>query len=118
MVGFRTGLTRAINNYAKKSKIFKDDFVNFSGDDAREGLTAIISVRLEEPQFEGQTKGKLGNAEIKNAVEQSVVQGLEFYLEEHPHEGRRILEKCLTSQRAREAARKARDLVIRKNAME
>ncbi len=118
LVGFRTGLTRAINSYAKKSKIFKDDFVNFSGDDAREGLTAIISVRLEEPQFEGQTKGKLGNAEIKNAVEQSVVQGLEFYLEEHPHEGRRILEKCLTSQRAREAARKARDLVIRKNAME
>ncbi len=118
LVGFRAGLTRAINNYAKKSKLVKDDIANFSGDDVREGLTAIISVRLEEPQFEGQTKGKLGNAETKTAVEQTLVQHLEFYLEEHPHEARRIVDKCLTSQRAREAARKARDLVIRKNAMD
>ena len=118
LVGFRAGLTRAINNYAKKSKLVKEDTTNFSGDDVREGLTAIVSVRLEEPQFEGQTKGKLGNAETKTAVEQTLVQRLEYYLEEHPQEGRRIIDKCLTSQRAREAARKARDLVIRKNAMD
>jgi DNA gyrase subunit B len=118
VVGFRAGLTRAINSYAKKSKILRDDQANFSGEDVREGLTAIISVRLEEPQFEGQTKGKLGNAEVKTAVEQLLVQHLEFYLEEHPNEARRILEKCMTSQRARDAARKARDLVIRKNAMD
>ena len=118
LIGFRAGLTRAINNYAKKSKLVKEDVTNFSGDDVREGLTAIVSVRLEEPQFEGQTKGKLGNAETKTAVEQTLVQRLEYYLEEHPQEGRRIIDKCLTSQRAREAARKARDLVIRKNAMD
>jgi len=118
VVGFRAGLTRAINNYGKKSKLLRDDQPNFAGEDVREGLTAIISVRLEEPQFEGQTKGKLGNAEIKNAVESLLVQHLEFYLEEHPNEGRRIIEKCMTSQRARDAARKARDLVIRKNAMD
>ncbi len=118
LVGFRAGLTRAINNYAKKSKLVKDDTPNFSGDDVREGLTAIVSVRLEEPQFEGQTKAKLGNADTKGIVEQALVQNLEFYLEEHPHEARRIIEKCMTSQKAREAARKARDLVIRKNAMD
>ena len=118
LVGFRAGLTRAINNYARKSKLIKEDAANFSGDDVREGLTAIVSIRLEEPQFEGQTKGKLGNADAKPAVEQALVQNLEFYLEEHPHEARRIIEKCMTSQKAREAARKARDLVIRKNAMD
>jgi len=118
LVGFRTGLTRAINNFAKKSKLVREDQANFSGDDVREGLTAIVSVRLEEPQFEGQTKGKLGNAEIKTAVEQTLVQHLEFYLEEHPSDARRILDKCMVSQRARDAARKARDLVIRKNAMD
>ena len=118
MVGFRAGLTRAINSYAKKNKILRDDQPNFSGEDVREGLTAIISVRLEEPQFEGQTKGKLGNAEVKTAVEQLLVQNLEFYLEEHPNEAHRILDKCMVSQRARDAARKARDLVIRKNAMD
>ena len=118
MIGFRAGLTRAINSYARKSKLIRDDQPNFAGEDVREGLTAIVSVRLEEPQFEGQTKGKLGNAEMKTAVEQALVQHLEFYFEEHPQEARRILDKCMTSQRAREAARKARDLVIRKNAME
>ena len=118
IVGFRAGLTRAINNYARKSKLIRDDVPNFSGDDVREGLTAIVSIRLEEPQFEGQTKGKLGNAEAKTAVEQFMVQQLDFYLEEHPQEARRIIDKCMTSQRAREAARKARDLVIRKNAMD
>ena len=118
LVGFRAGLTRAINNYAHKSKLLRDDQPNLSGEDVREGLTAIVSVRLEDPQFEGQTKGKLGNADTKNAVEQALVQHLEFFLEEHPNEARRIVEKCLTSQRARDAARKARDLVIRKNAMD
>jgi len=118
LAGFRAGLTRAINNYARKQKLVKDDRTNLSGDDVREGLTAIVSVRLAEPQFEGQTKGKLGNAETKTQVEQAIVQHLEFYLEEHPHEARRIIDKCLTSQLAREAARKARDLVIRKNAMD
>ncbi|MEK9658887.1 MAG: DNA topoisomerase (ATP-hydrolyzing) subunit B [Chloroflexota bacterium] len=118
LMGFRAGLTRAINNYARKSKLVRDDAPNFSGDDVREGLTAIVSVRLQEPQFEGQTKGKLGNAEIKSTVEQLLVQHLEFYLEEHPNDARRIIDKCATSQRARDAARKARDLVIRKNAME
>ena len=118
LVGFRSALTRAINNYARKQKLLRDDQPNLSGEDVREGLTAVISVRLAEPQFEGQTKGKLGNADTKTAVEQVVVQHLEFYLEEHPNEARRIVEKCSTAQRAREAARKARDLVIRKNAMD
>ena len=117
LVGFRAALTRAINSYARKSKLVRDDAPNLSGDDVREGLTAIVSVRLENPQFEGQTKGKLGNAETKGHVEQVVAQALEFYLEEHPREAQRIVEKCTTAQRAREAARKARDLVIRKNAM-
>jgi DNA gyrase subunit B len=118
LVGFRTALTRAINTYARKQKLLRDDQANLSGEDVREGLTAVISVRLPEPQFEGQTKGKLGNAEIKTVVEQLIGQHLEFYLEEHPNDARRIIEKCTTSQRAREAARKARDLVIRKNAMD
>jgi DNA gyrase subunit B len=118
LVGFRAGLTRAINSYARKQKLVRDDQPNLSGEDVREGLTAVVSVRLAEPQFEGQTKGKLGNAETKSHVEQVLVQHLDFYLEEHPNEARRIVEKCMTSQRAREAARKARDLVIRKNAMD
>ena len=118
LVGFRAALTRAINGHARKQKLLRDDQPNLSGEDVREGLTAVISVRLPEPQFEGQTKGKLGNAETKTVVEQLVGQHLEFYLEEHPGEARRIIEKCLTAQRAREAARKARDLVIRKNAMD
>ena len=118
LVGFRAGLTRAINSYARKNKLLNGDSANLSGEDVREGLTAIISVRLEDPQFEGQTKGKLGNAETKTQVEQVVVQQLEFYLEEHPREAQRIIDKSMTAQRAREAARKARDLVHRKNAMD
>ena len=118
LVGFRSALTRAINNYARKQKLLRDDQSNLSGDDVREGLTAIVSVKLTDPQFEGQTKGRLGNADTKGHVETVVVQNLEFYLEEHPNEARRIIDKCFTSQRAREAARKARDLVIRKNAMD
>ena len=118
LVGFRSALTRAINNYARKQKLLRDDQSNLSGDDVREGLTAVVSVKLTDPQFEGQTKGRLGNADTKGIVETVVVQNLEFYLEEHPNEARRIIDKCFTSQRAREAARKARDLVIRKNAMD
>ena len=118
LVGFRSGLTRAINNYTRKQKLVKDDASNFAGEDVREGLSAIVSVKLADPQFEGQTKGKLGNPDTKSHVEAVIVQHLEFYLEEHPHEARRIVEKCLVSQKARDAARKARDLVIRKNAMD
>jgi DNA gyrase subunit B len=118
LMGFRSGLTRAINSYTRKQKLVKDDAPNFAGEDVREGLTAIVSVKLADPQFEGQTKGKLGNADTKGHVESVIVQHLEFYLEEHPQEARRIVEKCLVSQKARDAARKARDLVIRKNAMD
>jgi len=118
LVGFRAALTRAINNYARKNKLLREEGTNLSGDDVREGLTAIISVRLEDPQFEGQTKGKLGNADTKTHVEQATLQALEFYLEEHPREAQRLIDKCMTAQRAREAARKARDLVQRKNAMD
>ncbi|MBM3939732.1 MAG: DNA topoisomerase (ATP-hydrolyzing) subunit B [SAR202 cluster bacterium] len=118
LAGFRAGLTRVINNYSRKAKLVKDDTPNLTGDDVREGLTAVVSVRLAEPQFEGQTKGKLGNAETRPQVEQVLVEQLEYWLEEHPNEARRIIDKCVTAQRAREAARKARDLVIRKNAME
>ena len=118
VMGFRSALTRAINSYARKQKLLREDQPNLSGEDCREGLTAVISVKLAEPQFEGQTKGKLGNPEIKGAVETVLLQHLEFYLEEHPNEARRIMEKCFTSQKAREAARKAREMVIRKNAMD
>ena len=91
---------------------------NLSGDDVREGLTAVVCVKLVEPQFEGQTKAKLGNAEVKGQVQAAVAEGIAQYLEENPADGRRIIEKCLTAARAREAARKARDLVIRKGALE
>ena len=118
LTGFRSALTRALNDYARKNKFLKDDDSNLTGDDIREGLTAIISVKLTEPQFEGQTKGKLGNAEIKSIVETVVGEGLSLFLEEHPLDGKRIMEKCLTAARAREAARKARDLVIRKSSLD
>jgi DNA gyrase subunit B len=107
-----------LNDYAHKNKFLKDDDPNLTGEDVREGLTAIISVRLAEPQFEGQTKSKLGNQEIKNLVESAVGEGLALYLEEHPDEAKRILDKCLTAARAREAARKARDLIIRKSSLD
>jgi len=118
LTGFRGALTRAMNDYARKFKILKDDDPNLQGEDAREGITAVISVKLAEPQFEGQTKGKLGNAEVKGQVESLFAEGLTQHLEEHPQEARRILDKCLTSARAREAARKAREMVIRKGALE
>ncbi|MBA7599988.1 DNA gyrase subunit B [subsurface metagenome] len=99
-------------------KLLKEEDANLIGDDTREGLVAIISVKIAEPQFEGQTKAKLGNPEVKNHVEAAVAEGLSQYLEEHPQEAKRIIEKCLTSARAREAARKARDLVIKKTALD
>ncbi|MBE9478024.1 MAG: DNA topoisomerase (ATP-hydrolyzing) subunit B [Chloroflexi bacterium] len=118
MTGFRSALTRVLNDYARKNKLIKEDDPNLTGEDVREGLTAVISVKLSEPQFEGQTKGKLGNAEIKSIVESSVSEGLALYLEEHPQEAQQILDKCLTAARAREAARKARDLIIRKSSLD
>jgi DNA gyrase subunit B len=118
LTGFRSALTRVLNDYAKKAKILKEDDPNLTGEDVREGLTAIISVKLSEPQFEGQTKGKLGNIEVKSQVEGVVNEGLGLYLEEHPDDARKILEKCVTTARAREAARKARDLIIRKSGLD
>jgi DNA gyrase subunit B len=118
LTGFRSALTRVLNDYAHKNKILKEDDPNLTGEDVREGLTAIISVKLAEPQFEGQTKGKLGNIEIKSQVESAVNEGLGLYLEEHPDDARKIIEKCVISSRAREAARKARDLIIRKSGLD
>jgi len=118
LTGFRSALTRVLNDYAKKNKFLKEDESNLLGDDVREGLTAVISVKLTEPQFEGQTKGKLGNPEIKSAVESAVAEGLSLYLEEHPDDAKRIIDKCITTARAREAARKARDLIVKKSSLD
>ncbi|MGB2695188.1 MAG: DNA topoisomerase (ATP-hydrolyzing) subunit B [Dehalococcoidia bacterium] len=118
LTGFRSALTRALNDYARKQKILKDSDPNLTGEDVREGLVAVISVKLAEPQFEGQTKTRLGNPEVKGQVESVIAEQLAAHLEEHPSEGRKIIEKCLTTARAREAARKARDLVVRKGALE
>lgn len=118
LTGFRSALTRVLNDYARKNKIIKEDDPSLVGDDVREGLTAVISVKLPDPQFEGQTKGKLGNIEVKSMVESIVGDELSLYLEEHPDDGKKILDKCITASKAREAARKARDLVIRKGALD
>jgi DNA gyrase subunit B len=118
VTGFRAALTSSLNDWARKAGILKDADSNLSGDDVREGLTAVVSVKLVDPQFEGQTKAKLGNAEVKAQVQTAVAEGIVQYLEENPAEGRRIIDKSLTAARAREAARKARDLVIRKGALE
>jgi DNA gyrase subunit B len=115
--GFKSALTRTINDYAKKNGFLKGD-ETLSGEDVREGLTSVISVKLSEPQFEGQTKGKLGNAEVAGAVQQVVNEALGGYLEENPQVAKKVIEKCLTAARAREAARKARELVQRKGGME
>ena len=115
--GFKSALTRTINDYAKKNGFMKGD-ESLSGDDVREGLTAIVSVKLEDPQFEGQTKGKLGSPEMAGAVQSVVNDALGAYLEEHPQIAKRIIEKCLTAARAREAARKARELVQRKGGLD
>ncbi len=118
VTGFRAALTSCLNDWAHKAGVLKDADGNLSGDDVREGLTAVISVKLTNPQFEGQTKAKLGNAEVKGQVQTAVTDSVTQYLEENPGDGRRIIEKCLTAARAREAARKARDLVIRKGALD
>ncbi len=118
LTGFRTALTRTINDYARKNGFLKENDDNLTGDDVREGLAAIISVKLVEPQFESQTKSKLGNGEVKAQVEMVVSEGLRTFLDENPSDAKKILEKCLTTQRARRAAQMARETVTRKNALE
>jgi DNA gyrase subunit B len=118
VTGFRAALTSSLNDWARRAGVLKDSDTNLSGEDVREGLTAVISVKLTDPQFEGQTKAKLGNPEVKGQVQTAVADSLGQYLDENPGDGRRIIEKCLTAARAREAARKARDLVIRKGALD
>ncbi len=118
LVGFKTALTRTLNSYAQKNNLFKKQKIALSGDDVREGITAVLSIKLPDPQFEGQTKAKLGNSELKGLVESVIGQKLGEYLEEHPSVARKIIDKALQSARARDAARKARELVRRKSALE
>ncbi len=118
MTGLRTAVTRVVNDYARKNNLLKDADTNFSGDDTREGMTAIVSIKHPDPQFESQTKVKLMNPEVATYVQQVVGEGFTSFLEENPAAARAIVSKCLTSARARDAARKARDLVIRKSALE
>ncbi len=118
LTGLRSAVTRTINDYARKSGLLKDSDSNFSGDDTREGLTAIISIKHPDPQFESQTKVKLMNPEVQTLTQQVVSEAFTIFLEENPSAGKAIVRKCLTSARARDAARKARDLVIRKSALE
>jgi len=118
LVGFKSALTRTLNNYATKNGLIKDGKINLTGDDFREGLTAVISVKVMDPQFEGQTKTKLGNSETKSSVETLVNEKLGEFLEENPSVGKKIIEKCVRAAEARVAARKARDLTRRKNALD
>jgi len=118
VTGFRSAITRVFNDQAEKLGLIKQGELSLQGEDTREGLTAAISVKLSNPQFEGQTKGKLGNKDVRNKVESVVRKALNIFLEDNPQVAKMIIEKCLTSQRAREAARKARDLVLRKNALD
>ncbi len=118
VVGFRNALTKTFNDYARKNKLLKDNEQNLSGEDIREGLTAIISVKIEDPQFEGQTKQKLGNSEARGAVDSVVSKQLEIYLEQNPNVAKLTVEKSMMAQRAREAARKARELTRRKSALD
>ena len=118
IMGFRNALTKTFNDYARKNKLLKDSEPNLSGDDIREGLTAIVSVKIEEPQFEGQTKQKLGNSEARGAVDSVVSKQLEIFLEQNPAVAKATVEKSVLAQRAREAARKARDLTRRKSALD
>ena len=118
LVGFRSALTRSINDYARRRNFLKNSDENFTGDDVREGCTALISVRVKDPQFEGQTKTKLGNSEIRGIVESLVNESLSCFLEENPAEAKRIVDKCIQASRARQAARRARELTRRKTALE
>jgi DNA gyrase subunit B len=118
LTGLRTATTRVINDYARKANMLKDADTNFTGDDTREGMTAIVSIKHPDPQFESQTKVKLMNPEVQTYVQQAVVEAFSTFLDENPAAARAIVQKCLTSARARDAARKARDLVIRKSALE
>ena len=118
VVGFRNALTKTFNEYARKNKLLKDSEPNLSGEDIREGLTAIISVKIQDPQFEGQTKQKLGNSEARGAVDSVLSTQLEIFLEQNPQVAKVVIEKSVLAQRAREAARKARDLTRRKSALE
>ena len=118
MVGFHNAVTKTFNDYARKANILGKTDSNLTGEDIREGLTAIISVKVEDPQFEGQTKQKLGNIEARGAVDAVVSEKLTYYLEQHPDVAKAICEKSLLAQRAREAARKARELTRRKTAMD
>jgi DNA gyrase subunit B len=118
LTGFRSALTRILNDYARKNKLLKDNDPNLSGEDVRDGLTAVISVKITDPQFEGQTKAKLGNPEVKTHVESVIADGLSLYLEQHPDAAKSIIEKCTISAKAREAARKARDLIFKKSGSE
>lgn len=116
--GFKSALTRVINDYARRNNLLKDQESNLTGDDVREGITAVISVKISDPQFEGQTKTKLGNSEVRTATEQLITEHLQSYLEENPIVAKRVIGKAITASRAREAARKARELTRRKNALE
>ncbi len=116
--GFKSALTRVINDYARRLNILKESNPNLSGEDIREGITAVISVKVEEPQFEGQTKTKLGNTEVRGIVDAAVAEGVGTYLEEHPTETKKIIEKTVQAFRAREAARKAREMTRRKNVLD
>jgi len=118
VTGFKAALTRALNDYAKKNNIFKEKEKNFTSDDVREGLTSVISVKLRNPQFEGQTKAKLGNGEVRGIVSSVVSEGIAEFLEEHPRNAKAIIEKCLLTAKARMAARAAKDAVIRKGALD
>jgi len=118
VAGFRTGLTRTLNNYARKANILKEKDENLSGDDVREGLTAVISIKIKDPQFEGQTKAKLGNAEVKPAVDSVVSQYLEIFLEEHPKDAEAIVGKAMLAAQARRASRAARETVLRKGVLD
>lgn len=118
LTGFRSALTRSLNDYARNKGLLKEKDPNFSGEDTRQGLTAVLSVKMTDPQFESQTKAKLGNAELRGQVESVVGEALSAFLEKRTGEAKKIVQKCITSSRAREAARKARDLVIRKSALE
>ncbi len=118
LVGFKTALTRTLNNFARNKNILKEKDENLTGDDTREGLTAIISVKLKDPQFEGQTKSKLGNAEIKSMVDSVMTENFGIFLEEHPRDAENIMSKCLLAARARAAAKNARDTILRKGALD